>query len=570
MLNKVNHSLTDFIGPRVVSIIVLCHGMLIIVLSLVDQMSVFRRHHIYFIPIYISLAVGLTLIYLSSLLARRKRTAFIATTVAYAFYFGASIEGLTDSLTFRHHHIGLLILRTIVLPLVILLLLLINHHKFVVRSDAQGFRSAIGLSLIILLVTFIYGTLGFYILGKSGFHQRLSVPAAMHYTVDQLNLTTNHPIHAYTNRAILFSDSLTFVTVFAIAYVLIAFVQPLRARFGDQQPARQKFLELLNEQHDANAEDFFKLWPHDKQYFFDSSGKSGLAFHVYRGVALVLGGPAGKQARYRQLLSEFQFVCSGNDWRPAIIHADDSLQEEYLKLDFAAQKIGEEAVVDLYRFISTTVDDKYFRNILSRFNKQAYTFELLSPPHHQAVISRLKEISDQWLSRGNHTERGYAMGYFSEEYISMCQVAVARDAAGTIQAFLNLVPASFDQQEATYDMLRASNHALGNVNDFLLVNLIRSLYEAGFKRLNLGFTPLVGIAGEQSKGIIGGMLSFAYANGDRFYSFSGLYKFKNKYQPDWRPRYVFYQGGVRGFSRTMNALMRTMMITAKQPLRFRS
>ncbi len=221
-------------------------------------------------------------------------------------------------------------------------------------------------------------------------------------------------------------DSLTFISIFAIAYVFIAFVQPLRARFGDQRAARTKFLELLNDQHDAVSEDFFKLWPHDKQYFFDSTDSSGLAFRVRNGSALILSGPAGKSARFKQLLIEFQYVCWGNDWRPAIVHADDSQRELYEDLGFSMQKIGEEAVVDLYTFTSSTVKDKYFKNIRNRFEKQDYSFELIRPVHDREILARLKEISNEWMERGNHAERGYAMGYFSEQYMNMCDIAVAR------------------------------------------------------------------------------------------------------------------------------------------------
>lgn len=563
---SLSEKLDNIFGPRLVSILVLIHGILIVVLSLVSQISYRHLHiHVSDLSLYISLGVGITLIYLSSLLQRRKRSAFIATAIAYTFYLGANIEGLSDDLSDPrfHKHAAALILRAILLPIVILSLLYANRNKFVVRSDSQGFRTAFIVSLLILGVTFIYGTLGFHYLGRHGFHHRLSYPAAMHYTVDQFNITTNEPIRAYTHAAKLFIDSLTFITIFAVLYVFISFVQPLRARFGDQKSDREKFLELLNIQHDAVSEDFFKLWPHDKQYFFDSTGESAVAFHVYRGTALILGGPAGKQARFKQLLSEFQYVCWGNDWRPAIVHADPVLKPIYEELGYIVQKLGEEAVVDLYKFDDETKKDKYFKNISNRFSKQGYSFELLSPPHHPAVLTRLKEVSDQWLNRGNHVERGYVMGYFTEQYISMCEVAVARDAAGTIQAFLNLVPADFDKHEATYDILRSSNNSLGNINDFLLVNLCRELLEQGYTNLNLGLCPLVGIDKDEKKGFISSLLSFTYANGDRFYSFSGLYRFKNKYQPEWKPRYIVYKGGVRGFSRTMNALMRTMSSTAK-------
>ena len=562
-----NTKLSAIFGPRLASLVVLLNGVYIIVFSLIDQMLVRRRIVLNHLSLYIALAIGLTLIYLSALLARRKRTALIATAVAYAFYLGSSIEGLTDVIHARPYLLALVIIRSILLPLIILLLLVINRDKYVVRSDSQSFQSAIVTSFIILAVTFVYGTLGFYTLGHSGFHQTFSVPSAMHHTVDQLNLTTNNPVHAYNRRAQLFNNSLSFISAFAVIYVLVSFVQPLKGRFGNQGIDRKRFLELLNDQGDAISEDFFKLWPHDKQYFFDSSGRSGLAYHVHRGVALILGGPAGKRSKYRQLLSEFQYVCFGNDWQPAIIHADESLRDVYENFGYTCQKIGEEAVLNLDNFLKETVNNKYFRNITSRFSKQDYEFELLTPPHNKAILDRIKEVSDQWLSRGGHLERGYALGYFNFGYLSNCSLGVARDAAGTIQAFLNLVPANFDKQEATYDLLRSSNAALGNVNDFLLINLAQVLNRSGYKRLNLGLCPLVGIEGEESKGLVGSVLRFGYANGDRFYSFSGLYKFKDKYNPDWQPRYVVYRGGVRGFSKTMNALMWSMRISPKRLFR---
>jgi lysylphosphatidylglycerol synthetase-like protein (DUF2156 family) len=53
-------------------------------------------------------------------------------------------------------------------------------------------------------------------------------------------------------------------------------------------------------------------------------------------------------------------------------------------------------------------------------------------------------------------------------------------------------------------------------------------------------------------------MRFVYANGDRFYSFSGLHRFKSKYEPTWTNRYIAYRGGVRGFSRSLYALNKAM------------
>jgi phosphatidylglycerol lysyltransferase len=234
----------------------------------------------------------------------------------------------------------------------------------------------------------------------------------------------------------------------------------------------------------------------------------------------------------------------------------------YERRGFSLQKLGQEAVVNLEHFQSEVVGGKYFRQINNKFTKQGYSAELLTPPHHTAVINRLRDISNDWLKHGGHEERGFAMGYFSEAYMQACPVMVVRDAAGTIQAFLNQLPADFDSTEATYDLLRYTRSSLGNSNDYLLMQFASILQKEGYQRLNLGLCPLTGLdePDDDSTGLIHTFLRFAYANGDRLYSFSGLYRFKSKYQPEWRDRYVAYQGGVRGFSRSMTALMRTMRV----------
>lgn len=149
--------------------------------------------------------------------------------------------------------------------------------------------------------------------------------------------------------------------------------------------------------------------------------------------------------------------------------------------------------------------------------------------------------------------------------MQQCPVMVARDAAGTIQAFMNQLPSTFDKEEASFDLLRHTKRSPGNINDFLMMNFIHAMAEHQYKKINLGLCPLVGLdeSDEDKNGLIDGILRFAYANGDRFYSFSGLYRFKSKFEPEWRDRYIAYQSGVRGFSRTTNALMRVMRVNQR-------
>jgi len=542
------------------SFLVAANGVYVLANSLLVQIAAHHGSRLNNLAVDVPLMIGLSLLYLSVLLRRRKRTAWLVTVMAYTFYLGIGVAQLINRVGIRFVNSHDLF-HMLLLPLVVLGLLFVFQKEFVVKSDIQGFRFAARVIAIFLAAAFLYGIAGFSLLDHSDFHQEISLPSAAHYTIDQFNITTAHPVRPYTKRAHLFVDSLSFVSLGAVVYAAIALFQPLRARLSDQHAGRERMVGLLRH-YGGPSEEFFKLWPHDKQYFFDDTGHSGLAFHVSRGVALCVSDPAGDAKYYGALLRDFSNLCFGNDWLPAMIHVTDTNRKLYERHDFTLQKLGQEAVLDIAHFQSSVALNKYFRQISNKFAKHGFSCELIEPPHHQAILDRLSAISAEWLSQGGRAERRFVMGYYDPEYMQLCRIMVVRDAANTIQAFVNLVPADFDRAEATYDLLRHAKKSLGNINDFLLMNLIERLAADGYQYLNLGLCPLVGLGetDDEKNLIIDGVLRFAYANGDRFYSFSGLHRFKAKYEPQWRDRYVAYQGGVRGFSRTMTSLMRAMKV----------
>lgn len=546
------------------SFLVAANGLYILALTLLEQLGARHSTRLSDIVIDVPLLVGLSLLYLSTLLRRQKRTAWFVTVLAYMFYLGLGISNVLDGVVDHTASVHELV-RAMLLPFIVLGLLFAFQKEFVVKSDIQGFRSAVRFVVIVLGVALVYGAAGFALLDKSDFHQEISLPTALHYTVDQFDLTTSRPLQPYTKRARLFTDSLSFVSFAALVYVAISLFQPLRASLSAQNGEREQLRRLLR-RYGGSSEEFFKLWPHDKQYFFDDSGESALAFRAHRGVALCLGDPVGNPARFPALMDSFKKLCFNNDWLPAFIHVADTHRRLYEQHGFVLQKLGEEAILDVRHFQEELKDAKYFRQIRNKFTKQGFSSELLMPPHHPAVVERLGVVSDEWLDQGGRAERGFAMGYYTDEYVQQCPVMVVRDAAGTIQAFANLVPADFDTEEATYDMLRRSKGSLGNINDFLLLELIDVLIGQGYVRLNLGLSPLVGLSGveKERRNLIDNLLHFAYANGDRFYSFSGLHRFKGKYEPQWDDRYLAYQEGVRNFSKTMTGLMRVLNVKVRR------
>ncbi len=506
----------------------------------------------------IDLLIGLGLLYLSVYIRRRKQTAWILSVAALSFLLLISLERIAQ-VHVGHHSIVQRLILNIILPALVLIGLAMNRDEFTVKSDVRSFALSLRIVVLVFAGAFIYGVAGFLLMDKHDFHEEIGLGEAIHHTVDQFGLTTSSDLLPYTGRAKAFLDSLSVVSTAAIAYALISFFQPIRMRLTDQGSNREKTHDLLD-RYPSSSEDFFKLWPKDKLYFFNESETAGLAYHVYRGVALVVGDPFGDEAGYDELLDSFDELCETNDWTPAFVHTEHKYNDLYAKHDLSIQKIGEEAVLDLAQFRAETSHNKYFRQIRNKFSKQGYTTEVLMPPHNDSVIRRLNHVSAEWLGQPGREERGFMMGYYSRQYMDACPVMVLRDEAGTIQGFINQI-LSFDKEEANFDLLRHSKESLGNSNDFLMMAFIEYAHDKGFKRLNMGLCPLAGLASrDEERSVVDNALRFVYANGDRFYSFSGLHRFKAKYEPHWSSRYIAYDGGISNFTRVLNALNRAMHV----------
>ena len=177
-------------------------------------------------------------------------------------------------------------------------------------------------------------------------------------------------------------------------------------------------------------------------------------------------------------------------------------------------------------------------------------------------MSRLRDISDEWLQKPGREERRFLLGYHDDAYLQAGPLAVVRDEMQQIQGFMNILP-SLKPATVNYDLLRCAADAPGNCNDFLLIGVLDHYAQAGYGFFNLGLAPLAGLTDKPASKddtIVDSALRFVYSNGDRFYSFRGLHKFKDKYKPAWEPRYIAYPGGIRNFTRIVAALNKTMKV----------
>jgi phosphatidylglycerol lysyltransferase len=548
-----------------ISLLVALTG-LITISSLLFALVHLRRSGVDSADAHLTALAGLSLIYLSTLLNRGKYTAWLVSVPIYVYLVVRNVRHFIFDYPHAMNYHSAAILN-LTLPSLTLLLLVVYRRLFTVRSEVRSFTTALARAFIILSVAFVYGLAGFSLLDTHDFHQEISLPAAAHYTVDQFNLTTDKQVVAHTKRSRVFVDSLAVVSLGAVFYTALALFSPVRFRLSNHRQDYEDIRRILA-LHSTTSEDFFKLWPRDKAYFFNSLRSAAIAYKAAHGVALIVGDPLGAKDEIPALLSQFMSFCRVNDWQPAFIHTEATHLELYARLGFEAQKIGEEAIINTDKFVKHVGTTKDFRHIKNKFEKLGYSTALLEPPHSQETLGRLRSISDDWLKGPGRAERGFMLGYFTAEYMQLCNIMVAKDGHGEIKAFINQVP-SPAATEANFDFLRHGRGSPGNINDYLMLNFIEYLHRQNIPKLNMGLSPLVGLekANDSASRLLNGFLNFAYANGNRFYSFQGLKRFKTKYEPEWESRYIVYRSGLRGFTKTINSLMFAMRVRRPHHLR---
>ena len=218
----------------------------------------------------------------------------------------------------------------------------------------------------------------------------------------------------------------------------------------------------------------------------------------------------------------------------------------YLDIGLKLFKIGEEAVVNLREFTLEGPSQRKLRYTYNRGIKSGTVFEVVN---FEEIKDKLKEISDSWLKSKNGVEKEFSLGKFDEEYLKNFKVAVLKN-NGEITAFANLWE-THNKEELSIDLMRYDEKALIDSMEFLFINIMLWGKEEGYKKFNLGMAPLSGLECRGNTSLWNKLGSFVFKNGGNFYNFLGLKNFKNKFNPEWRPKYIALSGNF-GLPSTLN------------------
>ena len=157
-----------------------------------------------------------------------------------------------------------------------------------------------------------------------------------------------------------------------------------------------------------------------------------------------------------------------------------------------------------------------------------------------ALLPELKQVSEEWLSTRNATEKGFLWDFSAEDSVRGFPLAVVRHKR-SIVGFANALPGA-DKHELSADLMHYRPAGPPGVMDYLFVKLMLWGGEPGYEWFNLGMAPLSGLDVGPLAPLWNRLGTLVFRHGEHFYNFQGLRQYKEKFHPQWEPKYLASPG----------------------------
>ena len=347
---------------------------------------------------------------------------------------------------------------------------------------------------------------------------------------------------AFTSNAPRFLRATLVLVILALCFALIQLIRPAPGLPGRPSEADLERVRRIIAASPVGAANLALLG--DKNLMFSDSGNSFIMYAVIGRTWVALGDPVGPAAEHADLAWKFRELCDLYDGRPVFYHINAENLSLYADLGLNFLKLGEEARVALGD-ASASLDRperKDLRYARKRAEREGASFEMIPPGGADAIMPELVRISNAWLQTRQTREKGFSVGYFDAGYLRNFHIALVRK-NGVPVAFASLWLAA-DHEELMVDLMRHIENELYGVMDFLFAELMLWGSAQGYKWLNLGMAPLSGFENNQLASIWHKLGNFLFEHGENFYNFEGLRRYKAKFSPEWRPKYLASTGGL--------------------------
>jgi phosphatidylglycerol lysyltransferase len=281
----------------------------------------------------------------------------------------------------------------------------------------------------------------------------------------------------------------------------------------------------------------------DKSLLFDAAQEAFVMYGVEGRSWVTMGDPVGsnEDAR-RELVWAFLEQCEHAGGWPVFYQVSPADLDLYLEVGMNLLKIGEEARVRLDSFNLDGKSKKVLRNTVNKLTRDGFWLEIVPAAAVAPLLPRLKEISDAWLRDKNVREKRFSLGAFDPRYLVRTPMALVWQ-NDRLVAFANLF-LNDTHEEASVDLMRFLPDGPTGIMDYLFVELMQWAQAEGYRWFNLGMAPLAGLQNRRQAPLWNRFGALVFGRGERFYNFRGLQQYKDKFDPEWEPRYMAVPGGI--------------------------
>jgi len=492
---------------------------------------------------------GFALLLLSRNLWRRKRTAWM---VAIIVLVVSAVSHLIKGLDYEE---------AILASGLALWLFTLRSH-FQARSDEPSVWQGLRVLAAALIFTLAYGVAGFYLLDRH-YSVNFGFWAALRQTIAMFTEFYDPGLQPITGFGRFFAGSIYVIGAVSIGFALVMLLRPVLFGLPGSEDERSQAATIVKEYGRSSLSHLLLL--NDKAYFFTPGG-SLIGYTVKGRVAVALGDPVGPREDLNPAIAAFRAYCAKNDWLPAFYQTVPDTLTAYKSAKFDAIYVGQEGIVNLQTFSLEGRANKGMRAPYNHIQKLGYQMVVYDPPHSAELVAELRSISDEWLTTMHGKEKRFSLGWFDEAYLQGVQVASVHAPVvqtidsetpepetetfpfpgetrerGDIIAFASLLP-EYQRNEVSIDLMRRRSEIEAGAMEFLFVSLFLWAKSCGYDTFNLGLSALYGVGEQSDDPVIERGMHYIYENVNQFYNFKGLHEFKNKFHPDWSPRYLIYDG----------------------------
>lgn len=280
----------------------------------------------------------------------------------------------------------------------------------------------------------------------------------------------------------------------------------------------------------------------DKRLLFHPTADAFVMYQVSGRSWVSMGDPVGSPEQSAELAWAFRELCDRHGGWSVFYEVPAASMPIYVDMGLALLKLGEEARVPLAGFGLEGSARADLRQAHRRAQREGLSFEIVPAPAGPALMREVQAVSDAWLAEKSTAEKGFSVGYFDPAYLAHFPLAVVR-AGGRVVAFAN-VWTTGTRSELSVDLMRFASGAPKGLMDYLFIELMLWGRAEGYGWFNLGMAPLAGLEQRPLAPTWHRLAGLLYQYGENFYNFDGLRRYKEKFAPEWSPRYLAAPGGL--------------------------